>query len=392
VDGLIEGSVMRAGDSVEIAVRLIDGRTEVARWQHTYPGDLRSIFALYHGLTRTIAEEVQIALSPTAVARLASARTVDPQAYDDYLKGQFHWRRLNPGDLDQALEYFQRALRQDSTYALAWAGIAWVWTVRAQGFAQGGFESIREAQAQASAAAQKALALDSTLAEVQFIAATVRAFHEWDWTGANAAYRKAIQINPNDPVTRAMWSHFLYVTGRPAEGRAQIDSAVALDSNDGLCRGFNGVDYMFERRYDEAITELRKALELGNGLGYSLVDALYLKGARAEALAALREFWAGDQELLEAVNRGYAVGGYDAALLRGADVWASRPPTFWSSTFMAASWYALAGDRERTLEWLERAYEEHDPSLFYIGVFPDFDLVRDDPRFVDLLGRMGLPE
>jgi TolB-like protein/Tfp pilus assembly protein PilF len=391
VDGLIEGSVLREGDSVEIAVRLIDGRTEVARWQHTYPGDLRSIFTLYHGVTRAIAEQVQIALSPTAVARLATARTVDPQAYDDYLRGQFLWRRLTPGDLDAAQEYFERALRRDSTYAPAWTGVAKVWLGRAQGFASREFTSTREAQTHASAAARKALALDSTLAEVQSIEGDIRAFNEWDWTGADAAYRKAIQINPSDVTTRATYSHVLFITGRPVEGRAQMDSAVALDPNDGFCRGFNGEAYMFEHRYEEAIAELRRAFELGNGVGVFVVDALYLKGARAEALAELRRLYAGDQELLDAVNQGYAEGGYDAALHRGADVWASRAPTFIVGRFMAATWYSLAGDTGRTLDWSESLYEEHDPSMPYLSLYPVFDLVRDDPRFRELCRRMNLP-
>jgi TolB-like protein len=392
VDGVIEGSVLRAGDSLAISVRLIDGRTEVARWEHTYPGEVRSVFALYHGVTRAIAEQVQSALSPAAAARLATARTVDPQAYDDYLRGQSLWRRLTPGDLDAAVEYFERALRRDSTYALAYVGIAWVWIGRAQGFAPREFTSTREAQAQASAAVRKALALDSALAEVWSTVATIRAFHEWDWTGADAAYRKAIQINPNDATTRGFYSHFLYATGRPMEGRAQMDRALALDPADGLCRGINGVDYLFEHRYDEAIAELTRAFELGNGAGVYLVDALYLKGARAEALAALRKLYAGDQEMLDAIDRGYAEGGYRAALHRGADVWASRAPTFMSGRFMAASWYALAGDTERTLDWVEREYEQHSPGMPYIAVFPDFDLVRNEPRFKDLLRRVGLPE
>jgi len=149
--------------------------------------------------------------------------------------------------------------------------------------------------------------------------------------------------------------------------------------------------YVFERRYDDAVVEFRKALELGNGMGMNIVDALYLNGARAEALAALREFYAGDQEMLDAVNQGYAEGGYRAAMHRAADVWASRPPTFMASTYMAATWYGLAEDRERTLNWLERAYEVHDPNMPYTGVAPHFDLVREDARFKDLLRRVGLP-
>jgi len=393
VDALVEASVLRAGDSVEIEVRLVDGTTQQAVADPIVRrSDLRDIERLYRGLTAAIAAEIQLALTPQAEAHLARARTVDPQAYDDYLRGMFHVARLMPGDFDAALGYFERALERDSTYALAYAGIAWVWIGRAQGFAQGGFESIRQAQAHASAAVRKALTLDSTLAEVQSAAGTVRTFHEWDWTGGDAAYRKAIQINPNDPLTRAAYSHFLYVTGRPTEGRAQIDRALALDSANGFYRAFNGMAYFFERRYDDAVAELNRALELGNAGGMNIIDALYLKGARAEALAALREFYAGDQEMLEAVNRGYADGGYRAALRRAADVWGSRPATFMASSFMAATWYALAEDRERTLDWLERAYEAHDSNIPYIGVLPHFDLVRDDPRFKDLLRRAGLPQ
>jgi len=393
VDALIQASVMRAGDSVEIEVSLVDGTTQqYVADPIVRRSDLRDIERLYRGLTAAIATEIQLALTPQAEAHLASARPVDPQAYEDYLRGMFHVARLMPGDLDAALGYFERALERDSTYALAHAGIAWVWGARAQGFAQGGFESMREAQAHASAAVRKALALDSTLAEVQSIVASVRAFSEWDWPGADAAYRKAIQINPNDPMTRAAYSHFLYIMGRPTEGRAQIDRALALDSTDGFCRGFNGVAYLLERRYDDAVAELNRALELGNGLGMNVVDALYLRGTRAEALAALREFYAGDQEMLDAVNQGVVEGGDRAALHRAADVWASRPPTYMSSSYMAATWYALAEDGARTLDWLERAYEVHDPNMPYVGVIPHFDLVRDDPRFQDLLRRMGLPE
>ena len=184
----------------------------------------------------------------------------------------------------------------------------------------------------------------------------------------NFPYRRALQTNPNDPTTGAAYYHFLYITGRPREGRAEIDHAVALDSADGFARGFNGTAYSFERRYDEAVAEFRKALELGNGMGMNLVDLLYLKGERAEALAALREFYAGDRELLDAVEQGYADGGYPGAMHRAADVWASRPNSVMGSTFLASMWYALTEDRDRALQFLERAYEEHNPNMPYIGV------------------------
>jgi len=386
VDAVIEGSVLRVGDSVEIALRLIDPRTEESRWQRSYAGDVRSILTLYHGVTKAIAEEIRSTLSPAAAANLATARTVDPQAYNDYLQGQFHFQRLTPGDLDQALEYFERALRRDSSYALAYAGIALVWG----GHAQIGDVAPRVAQPKAVAAARKALTLDSTLAEVQYVVATVRAWQEWDWAGADAAFQKAIRINPNYPDVRAFDSNYLNIMGRPQEARAQMERALALDPLNALFRGLSGEDFLFERRYDDAVVEFRKALEGGDPMGWDIVEALHAKGADSEALAELRKQFTGDQELLDAVSRGDAEGGYRRAARRVADVLALRPSST-NSPYAVAVWYAAAGDREHAFEWLERAYQAHDPNLPYLDQPPLFDLVRDDPRFRDLRRRMGLP-
>ena len=305
---------------------------------------------------------------------------MNPQAYEAYLKGQSHWQRFTPTDWDQALEYFQQALSLDSTYAPAQAGIALV------RWAQG-------PMAQASAAMYKALALDSTLAEVQYALAMVRFWLEWDWEGGEAAFRKAIEINPNYAEARAYYGNILLDLGRPEEARAQMDRALELDPFNQVSRTLNGFVLVYERRYAESIEEVEELVRLqpdnlaavGN-----LAWAYHINGEYDKALEMQRNVFPGDQELEEALDRGYAEGGYRAAMLRYAETLAARPEAAERLPYTVAGIYAWAGEKERTLEWLELAYQAHEPNLMNV-VGPDFELVHDDPRYHDLLRRMNLP-
>ncbi|UCC81899.1 MAG: protein kinase [Gemmatimonadota bacterium] len=385
VDAVIEASVLRAADSVEIQVQVVDGRTEeIVGDPIVRSGEFRNVVTLYRELTGAIASEIQLALTPQTEARLASPRAVNPQAYEAYLKGQSHWHRFTPTDMDQALEYFQQALLLDSTYAPAQAGIALV-------------RCFWGTTAQASAAAQQALTLDSTLAEVQYAVAMVRFWHEWDWEGGEAAFRRAIEINPNYAEARAYYGNILLHNERREEARAQIERALELDPFNLLFRAMNGYLLCSERRCAEAIEELEAVLRiepdhvLANIL---LTEAYHLNGNYDEVLAQIRRhirtYLAGDQELQEALDRGYAEGGYRAAMLRYAETLAARPDA--AGPVEVASMYAMAGDKERTLEWLELAYEAHalrlPGNLHASGFGP---VPGDDPRYQALRRRMNLP-
>jgi serine/threonine-protein kinase len=367
VDALIEPSVMRAGDSVEIEVSLVDGTTQ------QYVADpivrrsaLRDVERLYRSLTAAIAAEIRAALTPQAEAHLASARPVDPQAYEAYLRGQFHAERATQTDFDQALEHYQRALVLDSTYAPTQAGITGIWVARGML----GIVTPREAAAHASAAARQALALDSTLAEVQNAVGMVRTYLEWDWEGGEAAFRKAIEINPNDARARRHYAWLLAFTERLEEARAQMDRALELDPVSRGNRTFNAVVLSNEQRY--------------------LQIFYHLAGNYDKALEIFRMDHPGDQEIAEALDRGYAEGGYRAALRRCAETLAARPEAGEPLSFHIANTYARAGEKERTLEWLERAYRAHH-SMLIAASAPEFELVHDDPRYHDLRRRMNLP-
>jgi len=392
VDALIEASVFRAGDSVEIQVSVVDGRTQQYVGDRiTRRSDLRNVEGLYRGLTAAIASEIQLALTPQTEAHLASARPVNPQVYDAYLKGQFHWHRATPTDINQALEYFQQALSLDSTYAPAQAGIALVWF----GWGQLALATPREVAAHASEAYRKALALDSTLAEVQYAAGLIRVWQEWDWAGGEAAFRKAIEINPNYAYARAVYAAFLAIMERPEEARAQMDRALELDPFNPVSRTMNGVVLVYERRYAESIEELEVLVRIepdnlaavGN-LGW----AYHLNGDYDEALAMVRMFFPGDQELDEALDRGYAEGGYRAALLRYAETLAARPEAADQLCIRVANTFAWAGDLEQTLEWFAIAYQAHDPNLPNNLLLTAHPMLHDDPRYHDLRRRVGLPE
>jgi TolB-like protein/tRNA A-37 threonylcarbamoyl transferase component Bud32 len=397
VDALIEASVLRAGDSVEIQVNVVDGRTQqYVADRIVRRSDLRDIERLYRGLTAAIAAEINAALTPQTEARLASARPVNPQAYEAYLKGQSHVQRGTTTALDQALEYFQQALLLDSTYAPAQAGIALVWVWRGQMW----LIPPREAAAYGSVAAREALALDSTLAEVRYAVALVRAYQEWDWEGGEAAFRKAIEINPNYVDARAFYAGFLAIMERPEEARAQMDRALDLDPFNPMWRLCNAGVLSYEHRYAELIEEYEAILRIepDNFVAHSnLAWAYHMTGNYDEALAhvrrqPLRDRWLPpDRELVEALDRGYALGGYQVALRRYAETLAARPEAADRLAWPIAGAYAWAGDKERTLEWLERAYHAHEPNLMLANL-PDFELVHDDPRYLDLRRRMGLPQ
>jgi len=392
VGAVVEGTLHRVGDNVRIRVELIEALPEERNlWAQTYDRSIADVLVMYGEMARAIAGRMQVKLAPQEETRLASAHQVNPEAYEAYLKGQFHLYKLTRPDLESALQYFEFALDKDPNYAQVYAGIAMVWAGRQQQ----GFVSAGEATPRAKAAAAKALELDSTLAEVHYTLASIRSWIDWDWEGGEAEFRRAIELKPNDPYPRAYYSHLLYMMKRPEEAIGQIERALELDPLNALFRGFYAMDLMYARRYDDAIALLRDTLRTSpNDLVAlsTLRSAFHMKHMYKEALEVWKASYAarGDHEAEEALARGFAEDGYRGALQRAAETLAVRSRTSYVPPWQIGTLYTRAGEKDKALEWLEKAYEAHDQNMPYIAVDPIFDILRDDPRFQDLLRRMRL--
>ncbi len=393
VDGLITGAVLRSGDRVRVTAQLINPKTEAQLWAQSYERDLRDVLALQNNIVSAITREVKVQLTPQEETRLASARQVNPEAYDAYLKGMFEWYKLSRQGIDSALKYFELALEKDLEFAPAYAGIAKTWMA----YMQQGFLPYDEVTPEVKAAALKALELDSTLAEVHFALAGISTWGDWDWLGGERAFRRAIELNPKYPDARIYYSHFLNTMKRPREAMEQAERALELDPLNTLFQGLYGMDLMFARRYDEAIVVLRNVLKTSPNDAIALStlrSAYHMKHMYNEALETWKASYAakGDHEAEEALDRGYVEGGYQGALRRAAETLAERSKTTFVTPWQIATLYTRAGMNKEAIDWLEKAYQNHDGNMPYISMDPIFDPLRNEHRFQDLLQRMKLPK
>jgi len=393
VDAVVEGSVLRVGQQVRITAQLIHAATDTHLWAESYERDLQDVLLLQSEVARTIAREIQVAVTPEESRRLASARPVNPEAHEAYLKGRFHWYKLTREGLDTAMEYFQLALEKDPSYAPAYSGIANVWASRGET----GVLPPHEASPKAKAAALKATELDDTLAEVHVALASVKTAYEWDWAGAEKEFQRALQLNPNAAEAIFFYADLLLYMGRSKEWSSEVERALALDPLNLLMQCFYGWHLLYLKRCDEAVLQLRKALHqepnyAATRLG--LWGAFWKKQRYEEALEEARKYHSlsGYSDVAEALARGYAESDYQGAMKLAAETLAARAAQTHVPALRVARLYAHAEDKERALEWLEKAYEAHEGPLCRLRVVWDWDNLRDDPRFQDLLRRMNLPK
>jgi TolB-like protein/DNA-binding winged helix-turn-helix (wHTH) protein/Tfp pilus assembly protein PilF len=392
VDAVVEGSALRADGKVRITTQLIQANPERHLWSESYERDLKDVIALQGEVTQAIAREIRVSLTAKEQARLAAVTPVNPQAYDAYLTGRFHFYKGTPQGLEAALEYFQRALDKDPNYAPAYVGIGYVWALRAHtGLTSGG-----EGWAKAKSAALRALELDNMLAEAHDILGTVLVWHEWDWAAGEREYRRAIDLDPNYANVRSFYSLFLTAMRRPQEAKQQIERALELDPYNPLFHITLAEALLDEHRPDEALLCLQRAATLQPDnmfIHVYLSEAYDEKGEYEHARAEWREFFRlrGVQDAVEAMDRGYAEGGYRRAMRATADALSARSHRAVINLVGIARLYAAAGEKDRALDWLEKAYEEHSSMLPYVNVWREWEPLRSDPRFQDLLRRMNFP-
>jgi len=391
VDAVVEGTVVRSGQKVRITGQLIRARDDRHLWSEKYERDLGDIVTLQGEVAQAIASQIQIKLTPQEHTNLARARPVRPQAYEAYLKGTYFLNKLTEASLYKSIEFFSQAITLDPAYAPAYAGLS-------QSYVYLGIFGLRpsgEVYPQARAAAMKALQLDETVAEAHNTLADVKKGYDWDWVAAEAEYKRALELNASYSRAHSWYADYLSKMGRHDEAIAEAKRARELDPISVNSNTLLGMILYRARRYDESREACQKALELDpthpNALWFQAL-AHEQKHELPEAIAELKEAVSiSDTPLYRGLlANAYALAGERAKALSALDELKALSLQRYVSPLDIAVVYTGLGDRNSAFQWLEKAYQER---TMRIQELPDpiFDSLRSDPRFRDLMRRIGLP-
>ena len=389
VDAVLTGSVMRAEDRVRITVQLLDATTEEHLWADRYERDVRDVMSLQNEVVTAIAQGIRLQLTPDEQARLASTREVDPRAYEAYLKSRFHWYQFTPEGFVLAKNYCEEALSIDPTYALAHVGLADAIATPPHL----GMGPTQEAFPAAKAAVAKALELDENLAEAVDLHSRIRWCYDWDWRGAEAGFRRAIELSPSYADVHIVFAQLLSGTGRHEEALREVRTGLDIDPLNAFFQEEHGRQLSAAGRFVDAIARLEDVLSANPGFPLALLtlwEVLFAVGRFDEALKHLTD-WLGDPGMAQALERAHAERGYAHAMRQGGDAMAAASEDRYVSPVLVARFYAHAGDTDQSLRWLERATELKDTWLPYTAMDIDFQGVREDPRYQELMRSINRP-
>lgn len=386
VDAVVEGTVLRAGNQVRITAQLIEARDDKHLWARSYERDLRDTLTLQNQVARAIAEQIRISLTPQEKSTLASAKAVNPEAYEDYLKGRYFWNKRTPQDDQKAIDYFSQAIARDSNYAQAYAGLA---------DAIHRLPPPKEAYPKSKALAEKALELDNSLSEAHTSMAVCLDFFYWDRAGAEREFRRAIELNPSYATAHQGYAWMLTELGRNKEAIGEIQTAESLDPLSINISADMAEMLIFAHRYDDAIRQSRKTIEMDPSRAqahFELGHAYAEKRAYGDAISEYRQALAYSPEnwaMLGHLARTSALAGNRTEAENILNRLKERTTHEFINPVSFAFIYAGLNQSDQVLGSLEKAYDER----FYPCVLmdPAFDPLRSDPRFQDLLRRVGLP-
>jgi len=391
VDGVIEGSVLRSGDNVRITTQLVQAQTDKQLWAHSYERELKDILRLQSEVAHDIAEEIKITTTPREQQLLTASRTVNPQAYEAYLKGRYHWNRATEEELGEAMKYFEQAITLDRNYAPAYAGLAdFYWATDKL--------NPREAMLQAKENVLEALQLDGDLAEAHKTLAILKFYADWDWVGAEREFQRALALNPNYSEGHRMYSVYLSELGRSEEALSEVQVAQRLDPLSLTTAVTVGWTFYYARQYDRAIEQCRNVVELDADYsqGHDCLGSSYLaKGSFPEAVAECKRSASGSghDPIREAgLGRAYALAGETGEARKILAQLNTLSSASYVPPYVLAMVHAALGEKDQAFTWLDKGYQQRDPYLVRLRVDEAMDPLRSDPRFPALLGRVGLSQ
>ncbi len=395
VDGIVEGSVLRSGNSIRITVQLIYARTDTNIWARTYDRDLRDVLALQSAVAGAVADEIKVTLTPRYKLRLTNVKAINPKALDAYLGGRHHLEQMSilfykrgmeksaEEEQKEAMQCFRRAINLDPTYAPGYLGVA--------DSLVSSYKLSADGVQDAKAAVAKALELDESLVDAHLTLAMLRE-HDWDWAGAEKEYQHAVELNPSSALAHDRYGYFFDEMGRLDEAMAEHQKAQELDP----VKDHIGGELYFRRKWD-----LGRDLIVNQGGANGANTRDWYRAVEYERLGMYKEAvteWEhvariyGYDDLALSLARGYSKFGYEAALqelVRGMEKHARRG---YFAPWMIAHFYGELDDKDRAFAWLQKCYEQHDGNLQFLKVDPFWsDNLRSDSRFSELVHRMGLP-
>jgi serine/threonine protein kinase/Tfp pilus assembly protein PilF len=391
VQAILTGRLVQTGDELMISVNLEDVQNSRQIWGEQYNRKLSSLVSVQREIAADIYGHLRSRLGGEEKKFLAKRPTENVEAYQLYLQGLFYWNKWTQSDFKKAADYFTQAVQKDPHYALAYAGLADSYSL----LGDSGYLAPSEAWPKAKTAAMQALELDSTLAEAHTSLGLVKEHFEWDWSGAEKEFRSAIDLNPNLATAHHWYGHYLANMGRFEQGLRETKKAQELDPLSLIINTTIGWQLYLARENDQAIEQLHKVLDIDPRFAPArrFLEEVYAQtGNQREAVAEREKVLSlsGSPELAASLEEEFAKSGYRGVLQSWLGGLTEISKHGYVSSYSIAEAYMRMGEKDKAIEWLEKAYEEHDSGLVSLGVEPMFDTIRSDTRFREILRRMKL--
>jgi len=399
---VVEGSVRREGDRVRVSAQLIQVSDQTHIWAQNYERQVKEILGVQRDVAEAIAGKIRVSLEHQPGAGLGAAEAANPEAYDDYLKGLYFWNRRESHGLDESVKYFSQAIQEDPNYAPAYAALAESYTLEGLADSESEKEGVSK---KAEAAARRAIALDDSEAEGHTALAGIRVFFYYDFPGAEAEFKRALDLNPNyAPAHHWYGNLYLDPQGRYLDAIAELKLAQQLDPTNLIVNADLGLAYYFARQYQLAVETCQKTIDMDPSFlppQWYLADTYHQLGMIPEEVNEFAGFtsltYTEEPRLVEDRDWGkvmlgaYQTGGYKAYLQAMLSEFQASHRVDRSPPERLATTYMLLGQKDKALDILELGYRQHAPNIIYLKADPYYDPLRAEPRFLALERKLGLP-
>jgi eukaryotic-like serine/threonine-protein kinase len=391
VSAILTGRLIQSGDDLMISVNLEDVKNRRQIWGEQYSRKISSLVAVQREIAGDIYAQLRPKIEGAEKKLLAMRTTENVEAYQLYLQGLFYWNKWTQADFKKAADYFSEAAQKDPRYALSYAGLADTYSQ----LGDAGYLPPSEAWPKAKAAAMQALEIDDTLAEAHTSLGLVKEHFEWDWAGAEQEFKRAIELNPNSATAHHWYGDYLANMGRSEQGLYETRKAKELDPLSLIINTSLGWQLYLARQSEAAVDQLHKVLEMDAKFAPArrLLEEVYAQMGKQKDAVAEREkilSLSGSPELAASIEEDFAKSGYKGVLQSWLDGLTEISKHGYVSPYSIAQAYMRIGEKQKVLDWLEKAYEEHDSGLVSVAVEPMFEPLRSDQRFRDLLRRTKL--